>query len=84
MTNRRHLTPEAKAEAERMLADGMTYTAIAAQLEVHSSTVWAALNPERVKERRAKRAHAVATALPPPRKTGACFPWEGVPDEEFV
>lgn len=82
--SRRNLTPEAKTEAQRMLADGWTYTAIGQHLDVHPSTVWTALNPDRVKERQAKRQHRLEQETPPPRKIGACFPWEGVTDDEYL
>lgn len=81
---RRTLTPEAREEAQIMFSQGMTYTAIAKELEVHSSTVWAALNKDRMKQRKIKREANQLEENMRPRKTGVTFPWEGVTDEEYL
>lgn len=80
----RRLTPEKKRQAEQMRAAGMTYTQIGKELDVHSSGIWAALNPDRLKERARKRQTKTRDEQPRPRKIGVTFPWEGVPDDEYL
>lgn len=80
---RRRLTPEKLEAARHLHNQNMTYIKIGQLLEVDSSTVWCALNPDRAKQTRFKRQKRLNEKFSQPRKVGHQFPWEGLQDDDL-